>query len=130
MSVFKLIGIAIIATAALMLVRSYKPELALPLSVAAGVVILFSLLDSLSGIKVFIDSLVSKYGLNSQYIKVVFKVVGIAYLAQFASQICKDSGEGAMAGKVELVGRIMIITVSIPAIASILDVLSSLFKAV
>ena len=129
MTIVRIVGIAVLSVAALMLVRAYKPELALPVSIAAGLTLLFLVLDGVTGIRSFIDGVVQRYGLDSEYIKVMFKVIGIAYLAQFASQLCRDSGEGAVAAKVELAGRILIITVSLPAVAAVLELISSLMES-
>ena len=51
-------------------------------------------------------------------------MIGVAYLIQFASNICKDAGENALSGKVELVGRVLILSVSVPVILDILDILA------
>lgn len=56
-----------------------------------------------------IKNAAASYGLNSDYIMLIFKVVGIAYIIQLAAQICTDAGESAIASKVELAGRVMIL---------------------
>ncbi len=126
MTIFKIVGISLAAVTVVLVLRAYRPELAVQAAVAAGVVLLLIAITELSGVMAMIDQIVAKYGLNSEHIKVVIKVIGIAYLAQFAAQTCRDAGEGAIASKVELVGRVLIVTVAIPVVISILDVLGTL----
>jgi stage III sporulation protein AD len=57
---------------------------------------------------------------------VLIKIIGIAYLAQFAGEICKDAGESAMAAKVERGGRIMILAAALPAAVTLLDMVAAL----
>ena len=129
MTIFKIVGLALAALTAVLVLRAYRPELAVQAAIAAGVVLLLIALTELSGVMDMIDAIVAKYGLSSEHIKVVLKVIGIAYLAQFAAQTCRDVNEGAIASKVELVGRILIITVAVPVVFSILDVLGTLLNA-
>ena len=56
----------------------------------------------------------------------MLKITGIAYLSQFGMQICADAGEGAIAAKIELAGKILIMTVSAPILLAVLDVVMGL----
>ena len=58
---------------------------------------------------------------DMQYLTILFKVIGIAYLCEFASNICKDSGYQSVAGHVELAGKLTILVMSMPIIMSLLD---------
>jgi len=129
MTIFKIVGLSLAAVTVVLVLRAYRPELAVQAAVAAGVVLLLIAVTELSGVMAMIDQIVAKYGLNSEHIKVVIKVIGIAYLAQFAAQTCRDAGEGAIASKVELVGRVLIVTVAVPVVISILDVLGTLLHS-
>ena len=61
-------------------------------------------------------------GVAEGYFGIVLKVIGIAYLSQFASQLCADAGEGAVAAKIELAGKALIMAVSIPVLTEVLHV--------
>lgn len=129
MTIFKIVGLSLAALTAVLVLRAYRPELAVQAAVAAGIVLLLIAVTELSGVMETVDAIVAKYGLNSEHIKVVLKVIGISYLAQFAAQTCRDAGEGAIAAKVELVGRILIVTVAVPVVLAILDTLGTLLTA-
>lgn len=130
MTILKIAGVAVLALCMLSVVRASRPELAAPLAVAAGLCILLMVLDGLEAVRDFVDTATHRFGLDGGYIKVVLKVVGIAYIAQFSAQLCRDCGEGALACKVEFAGRLLVLTASLPAIISILELLSSLFDAI
>jgi len=65
-------------------------------------------------------------GLESRYLAIVIKIIGVAYLCQFAAELCRDVGEGAIAGKIELAGKVMILTLSMPIIDHLLDLVGTI----
>ena len=58
---------------------------------------------------------------TSDFLKILVKITGIAFLTELAVSICKDSGESAIASKVDLGGKVIIVTMSIPIISSMLE---------
>lgn len=128
MAVFKIVGIGLTATAAALLLRAYRPELGLQASIAAGVLILILTLDELMAVSGLISGIVQRFQLGSEYLKVMLKVIGIAYLAQFAADLCRDAGESAVAGKVELAGRVLILTLCIPMLTTILELVQGILS--
>ncbi len=58
---------------------------------------------------------------NGQFLGILLKITGIAFLTEFAVSVCKDSGETAIASKVDLGGKVIIIAISIPIISSLLE---------
>ena len=126
MTVMQIAGVALISIAALAIIRTYRPDLALQLSIAVCVVILVAVVGNIAEIKSVVDEMLIGYGLDTLHIKVIFKVIGIAYIAQFAADACRDAGESAIASKVELAGRVLIVATAMPAMISILGLLQSL----
>ena len=68
----------------------------------------------------------SKTGINSEYIKILLKITGIAILTEFGVSVCKDAGETAIASKVDLASKIIIISLSIPIITALLELVISI----
>ncbi|MEG1560157.1 MAG: SpoIIIAC/SpoIIIAD family protein [Clostridia bacterium] len=128
MDVLKLFGIALIGTVFSLIIKSYRPELALCVALATGAFIFVYVLSYVIGIAEDIKNAVESYGLNTSYLEIVFKAIGIAYLAQFAADAAKDAGEGAIAGKVELMGRLMVLSVALPSIVTLLATVSGLLS--
>ncbi len=124
MTVVKLLGIALLSCAAAVILRAYKPELVIPFVIAAGCVLLLSAMEALTGIFSALRAILDRFGIDTRYMEVAVKVIGVAYLVQFASNICKDAGESALSGRVEMAGRVLILSVSVPVILDILDMLA------
>lgn len=123
MEIIKIIGIALIALIIIILLKQYKPEFVIYVSLIAGVLILFLVIDELTGIVKLIQSIADKASINSQFLSILLKITGIAFLSEFAVSICKDSGEAAIASKIELGSKIVIISMSIPILSSLLEII-------
>ena len=123
MEIIRIVGIAIIALIIIIILRQYKPEFAIYVSLITGVLILALVLDKLTGIVDLIQSIANKSSINTTFIMLLIKITGIAFLAEFAVSICKDSGEGAIASKIELGSKIIIISMSIPILTSLIDII-------
>lgn len=121
MDIIKIIGIGIVALIMIIVLKQYKPEFAVYISLIAGVLILFLVLDKLIGIVSLIEELSNKAGINYEFLGILFKITGIAFLAEFAVSLCKDLGETAIANKIDLGGKVLIIAISIPIISSLLE---------
>ena len=123
MEVIKIIGIGLIALIIIILLKQYKPEFAIYISLLTGVLILLLVMDELSGIISLLQSFADKVSINSTFLVLLIKITGIAFLSEFAVSICKDSGEAAIASKIEIGTKIIIISMSIPIISSILEII-------
>ena len=110
MEIIKIIGIALIALIIIIMLKQYRPEYAIFISILTGILILFLVMDRLSGIVNLIQSVQDKFSVNTQFIALLIKITGIAFLSEFAVSICKDSGEGAIASKIELGSKIIIVS--------------------
>ncbi len=123
MEIIKIIGIALIALIIIILLKQYKPEFAIYVSLITGVLILLLIMEQLTGIIGLLQDLATKASVNSTFIALLLKITGIAILAEFAVSICKDSGESAIASKIEIGSKIVIIAMSIPIISSLLEII-------
>ena len=121
MDIIKIIGIAFIAVIIIVILKQYRPEFAIYASIIAGVLILTLASGTLSGIINMINSISSKTNINSDFLVIIIKITGIAILTEFAVSICKDSGESAIASKVDIGGKVIIISMSIPIINALID---------
>lgn len=122
MEVIKIIAIALVAVVLIILLKQYKPEFALYISLLTGILILILVMDKLTGIIQLIESISNKANINNQFIAILIKITGIAFLSEFAVSICKDAGETAISNKIEIGTNIIIISMSIPIISSLLEI--------
>ena len=122
-NIIKIIGIGFIAVITIIIVKQYRPEFAIYISAIAGVLILYTAMDKLSNIVSLLQSISQKSGINSTFLEILLKITGIAFLSEFAVNICKDSGESAIASKIELGSKVVIISMSIPIISSLMELI-------
>ena len=115
--IFRLACFAVAVSAAAMTVRAYKPELGQQAAIAAAALVLLYAVKSMGGV---FETL---RGLLNEFLSLLIKLTGIVYMAQFAADLCRDAGESAIAGRVELAGRIMVVTLCLPVIKSALDMI-------
>ena len=116
------IGIAAIIS----IVKTYKPEFTVEVTLCAGMILLYFIIDSLKYGFGFIADIYEDLSYGKEYFPIILKVLGIAYITEFAAAICQDAGEKSIASKVELAGKIAIFFAAIPVFTSLLDLLNSL----
>lgn len=121
MDVIKIIGVGLISLIIIIIIKQYRPEFTIYVSIAAGVIILLLIADKLTAIIDLLTSLANKTSINNEFLSLLIKITGIAILTEFASSVCKDSGETAIASKVDIGGKVIIIALSIPIISSLLE---------
>ena len=121
MDIIKIIGIGLTALIIIIILKQYRPEFAVYVSILAGTFILILSISQISGIINLLKSLATKANINSEFLGIIIKITGIAILTEFAVSICQDSGESSIASKIDIGGKVMIITISIPIISSLLE---------
>ena len=121
MDIVKIIGVGLIALIIIIIVRQYKPEFTLYISLLAGAIILLFLMDKLDAIISLLTTLSNKTAINNEFLVLLIKITGIAFLTEFAVSVCKDSGESAIANKIDMSGKVIIVSMSIPIISSLLE---------
>ena len=121
MDIVKIIGVGLISLIIIIIVRQYKPEFTLYVSLLAGAIILVFIMDKLDGIINLLTTLSNKTAINNEFLTLLIKITGIAFLTEFAVSICKDTGETAIANKVDMGGKVIIVSLSIPIISSLLE---------
>lgn len=126
MNLIQLAAVAIIAVVLVLIVKEQRPEMAILISIATGV---FIIMNSVGKIKIIIDS-ISDFsrtsGVNTEYISVLVRIIGIAYITEFISEICRDAGENSIASKLEIAGKLTILAMAVPIIISVMDLLKKI----
>lgn len=128
MRIFTIVELAVLGVTLAVTVRSFRPELSLLIGVSTGIVALLSVVGELTGVIDTLRTVAQQYGVDDGYLGVLLKIIGVAYLAQFGVQICRDAGESAAAAKVELAGRILILSAALPAAVAMLSAAAELLR--
>lgn len=118
--IVKIVGIGLVGGILAMTVRQYRREFGVLTGLATVVVIFIYAADMLGGIISGMERLINETGVEVKYFTSVVKVVGIAYITQFGAEILRDSGENAVALKLELAGKIFIMSLTLPIISDFL----------
>jgi len=124
--VIKIIGIGFISLIIIIIIKQYKPEFAIYVSIVSGIIIIYMIFYKLEGIINLLKMISNKSGINNNFLDLLLKITGIAFLAEFAINLCKDSGEGAIASKIEMGTKVIIVSMSIPIISSLLEIITKL----
>ncbi len=91
------------------------------LVVFVGCVIFLFLIDQVYEIIRMVERIALNANVNLIYVETILKIIGIAYIAEFGAQLTKDAGQGAIASKIELGGKILILTMAIPILTVIIE---------
>lgn len=106
--------------------RTHRPELAMGLSLLAGVLVLGVVLSRLAPFLASLRGMLAVGGLSDTAFSVVLKGVGVCLLTQLTADVCRDAGQTALAGKAELTGRILLLLISVPLYEQILTLIVGL----
>lgn len=126
MIIFQVIALGFVATALSLVVKKQSSEFGLFISIVSGVLIFFMVISQLQVVIQAIEDIASKIHIDATYMKIIFKIIGIAYISEFAGEVCKDAGEKAIAMKIEFAGKVIILVVSMPILLTLLDLISNL----
>ncbi|HHT65838.1 MAG: stage III sporulation protein AD [Caldicoprobacterales bacterium] len=121
MNIMQITAIGLVTALLVMIVKQQRPDIAMIISLAAGAILFIMLLGYLKTIASSVEEIAQRANLDSIYLTTVLKVIGIAYIAEFGSQICKDSGEGAIASKIELGGKVLMMVLALPILTALLE---------
>lgn len=103
--------------------KKEKGEYAMLIGIAAGLIIFGYALFQLSVVVDFVKELMEKLPIKSSYFGQILKMLGVTYIAEFASSICKDAGYHTISGQIEMFAKISIVALSIPGLRLFLQVM-------
>ena len=121
MDMIQVVGIGMTAVLLTLVVKRSNHELAVQITIVVAGIVFFLVLDKLRMIIELFTEMAKRAGIGEMYLIILLKIIGISYLVEFGAQVCRDAGEGAIASKVELAGKVMILVMAVPIIAFALD---------
>lgn len=126
MEVIKIVGVSIFSVIMIIILKNYRPEMALVLSIITGIGIMLYAISKMSSVINVLNDLISKSGVNTDFLLIIIKVIGIAYIVEFGKNVCIDAGQSSIATKLEMAGKVVIVVLTIPLISSLVNVLVGL----
>ena len=121
MEIIQIIGLGFVVTLLILIIRQQRPEIAVQLSIALATIIFLMVLSKINVVLTLFRDMAAKANISSIYLNTILKIIGIAYVTEFGAQVCRDAGEGAVAGKIEFAGKVLVMVMAIPIIALVLD---------
>lgn len=106
--------------------KEVKKEYAVLIMLIASILVFSFGISKLGQIFKTIDIIRDRLKISAQYIEVLLKIVGIAFICEFSSDICKDSGFGAVANQIQMFGKLSILVVSLPVFLNLIDLIGGL----
>lgn len=126
MDIFRIIGVGLATAVTALIVKQVKPEIAIIVGVAGGIIMLLMLVDSVTSILSVFSSLTQKSGLSTGIFAAVLKIIGVGYITEFSANLCVDAGSTSIANKILLAGKILILVSAIPIVTNLIDIISGL----
>ncbi len=124
LEILQIVGLGIVSVVIIIVLRVQKPEIAVQISIITGLVIFFLLVSKLSAVLDMLQTFSDKANIDSAYFTTVLKIIGIAYVAEFGAEVCRDAGESSIASKIELAGKVIIVVLAVPIITSLLELIT------
>lgn len=126
MDILQIVGLGLVVCILAIILRHQKPPMATLLSMTAGVIIFLIMMPQISAVFNVLRDLASQANVSMVYMGTILKIVGVAYIADFGSQICRDAGESALASKIEFAAKVIVLMMAVPIIVAVLQSLIKL----
>ena len=124
MGILTVAGIGIVTVLIAGQLKVLKSEYSLYLSVAVMLLIFFYSAGRLGGILSVMEQIQTYFPVNEIYVRTLLKIVGVSYIAEFASHVCRDAGYGAVGSQIEIFGKMTVLAVSMPILTALLETLN------
>ena len=128
MDVFAVIIFCVISAVLSIVLRQHNAEYAMFVSLACSIVVILYMLRGVSDITSQLSGLLSDTLIPTGLLEVVFKALGICILTELAGQTCRDAGEGSIASKIELAGRVALLFTGMPLFMQLLETAARLIS--
>ncbi|MBO4940981.1 MAG: stage III sporulation protein AD [Clostridia bacterium] len=128
MDIFKIVGLGIAAAILAVFLKNWRPEISVQISLAAAAIIFIAVMPYIKTLFSMFSDISNRVGVDAKYITLILKVIGIAYIAQFGAELCRDAGETSIASKIELFGKVIIVTLSMPLVYSFMEVVERIIN--
>lgn len=129
MEIVQIVGLGLVATILALVIKEQKPMFAFLLAVASGVIIFYFLIDKIAEVIQILERLAVQADLHLVFLETILKIIGIAYIAEFGAQMTRDAGQGAIASKIEMAGKVLILVMAVPIIQIIIETVIDLLPA-
>ena len=125
MNIIGICAASVIGVVTAVILKGYKPEISLFVIIALSLLFLNWMLEVFGEMQTQFTALVEELEQNRSFYKVLFKIMGITYMCEFASGICKDAGYSSIASQIEIVGKMLVLLSGIPVLISVIETIKN-----
>ncbi|MGO1470844.1 MAG: stage III sporulation protein AD [Tissierella sp.] len=123
MEIFQIVGLGIVATSVIVILKDLRPEFVIFVSIITGIIIFSLILNKLIYVVDVMRDLSLRANLEIEYFSTILKIIGMSYIIEFGSQICRDAEQNSIAMKIELAGKVSIMILAIPILMSLMELI-------
>jgi len=126
MTIIQIVITGILCAVLALTIKKHSPEIALLITIATGVLLFVMILPELTyamGVFTYMGEMMEG---GLRYVGLVLRVIGVAYMAELGASVCTDAGESAIAAKIDLAGRVIILVIAMPVIIEIVQMIVGL----
>lgn len=116
-----MVGIGLTATALISVLRSHVPQIAMLIGVLAGIAMLLMVMGNIQSVIRTLTDLSNAANVNHGFLTTVIRIIGLAYIVEFAAQVARDADSESLAGKIELAGKVGIVVLAIPIVQDVVE---------
>ena len=127
MSILQIATLGIIGTLFAIQLKQYKVEYAILLCLGIGIVIFSGILQQIGKIIGTIREIAGVISMDTKYMTTILKMLGVTYVAEFTSSICKDAGNQALGSQIEIFSKLTILVLSLPILVALLKTIQGFF---
>lgn len=114
MNILQIAAVSVCVSVLALAVKNMKSEMGQLISIAATVLVMMAVIPYITAITVTMREFARLSELGEKFLTPILKITGIAYISQIGSELCADSGEKALAARVEAAGKIAVTVIALP----------------
>lgn len=126
MDIMQIAAVGVVGAVLSITIKKQAPETALIISIATSILIFFMVIPRLSVVFEAVEKISANMSTNTGFISIILKIIGVAYIGEFGSQICIDAGESSIASKIDLASKVIIMVMSMPIMLTLLDLVMNI----
>lgn len=124
----KIAGFVLISLLLILFLKETKREFSIILAAACGIILFVTVADDLYDIATKIYDLSTQADNINTYISLMMRILGISLIAQFVADLCRDSGENALASQTEIASKVLILIMTLPLFETVINIVTGLLK--
>lgn len=128
MNIIAFVGAGVIGAILSVVLKQYRPEFSIYISLVTGMIMLGALILLLSPVVESVLQLSELSANGFKYSELLLKSLAICYITQLASDSCKDAGESSIATKIDFAGRCAILLLSMPLFTELINIVKGLME--